>query len=53
MQSALAKQGVLVAWMAVPALLLVLSAVAMKFYPLFGKGWEEQKTALARRHEQE
>ena len=53
MQSALAKQGVLVAWMAVPALLLALSAVAMKFYPLFGKGWEEQKTALARRHEQE
>ena len=52
MQSALAKQGVLVAWMAVPALLLALSAVAMKFYPLFGKGWEEQKTALARRHEQ-
>ena len=53
MQSALAKQGVLVAWMAVTALLLALSAVAMKFYPLFGKGWEEQKTALARRHEQE
>ena len=53
MQSALAKQGVLVAWMAVPALLLALSAVAMRFYPLFGKSWEEQKTALARRHEQE
>ena len=52
MQSALAKHGVLVAWMAIPALLLAISAVSMKFYPLFGKTWEDQKDSLAARHGQ-
>ena len=52
MQSELARHGVLVAWMAIPALLLVISAVSMKFYPLFGKTWEEQKDSLAARHGQ-
>ena len=51
LQSALAKHGVLVAWMACPAILLILSAVAMKFYPLFGKQWDDEKAALARKHE--
>ena len=50
MQSDMAKQGVLVAWMAIPAILLVLSAVGMKFYPLFGKKWDDDKAALAARH---
>ena len=49
-QDALAKHGVLVAWMAVPALLLILSAVGMKFYPLHGKKWDEEKAALAEKH---
>ena len=51
LQSALAKHGVLVAWMACPAILLALSAVAMKFYPLFGKKWDDEKIALAKKHE--
>ncbi len=51
-QSPLAKQGVLVAWMAIPAILLILSAVGMKFYPLYGKKWDEQKAEVAKRHEQ-
>ena len=51
MQSAMAKHGVLVAWMAVPALLLIVSAVGMRFYPLYGKQWDEQKAALAKKHE--
>ena len=49
----MAKQGVLVAWMAIPALLLILSAVGMKFYPLFGAKWDEQKAELAARHTEE
>ena len=51
MQSATAKHGILVAWMAIPALLLIISAIGMKFYPLHGKGWDDQKASLARRHE--
>lgn len=51
LQSALAKHGVLVAWMVCPAILLILSAVAMKFYPLFGKKWDDEKLALAEKHE--
>ncbi len=50
MQSALAKHGVLVAWMAIPALLLLISAVGMKFYPLFGKKWDDEKESLAEKH---
>ena len=50
LQSPMAKQGILVAWMAIPALLLILSAVGMKFYPLYGKKWDDQKAELAERH---
>ena len=50
MQSALAKHGILVAWMAIPALLLIASAIGMKFYPLHGKQWEDDKAALAEKH---
>ena len=50
MQSSLAKHGILVAWMAIPALLLIASAIGMKFYPLYGKQWEDDKAALAKRH---
>ena len=50
MQSALAKQGVLVAWMAVPALLMLITAVSMKFYPLHGKKWDEEKAMLEEKH---
>ena len=38
LQSALAK-------------LLILSAIGMKFYPLFGKKWDDEKLALAEKHE--
>ena len=50
LQSETAKHGVLVAWMAIPAILLVISAISMKFYPLYGKKWDEQKQSLAERH---
>lgn len=51
-QSAHAKQGILVAWMALPALLLFVCWLTMHFYPLAGKDWEAQKQALAEKHAQ-
>ena len=50
MQSETAKQGILVAWMAVPAAMLVICAVAMRFYPLAGEKWNETKRELEKRH---
>lgn len=50
MQSAGAKAGILVAWMAVPAALLFLSALSMKWYPLHGEKWQKAKAELARKH---
>lgn len=47
----MAKFGVKVAWMALPALLFILSAIAMKAYPLAGKEWEKMKEELSRKHE--
>lgn len=40
-QDAMAKFGVKVAWMALPALLFIISAIAMKAYPAGGRGMEE------------
>ncbi|MBR3438177.1 MAG: MFS transporter, partial [Clostridia bacterium] len=50
LQTDWAKQGILVAWMAVPAILLVLCALSLKFYPLAGKEWDEIKTAIEEKH---
>lgn len=50
MQDALAKRGVIVAWMAVPALLMLITAVAMKYYPLHGKKWDDEKQKLEMAH---
>ena len=50
LQTDWAKQGILVAWMAVPAILLVLCALSLKFYPLAGEEWEKIKTGLEEKH---
>lgn len=50
MQSATAKHGVLVAWMAVPAILMAITAISMKFYPLHGEKWFEEKRQLEQKH---
>ncbi len=52
-QTALAKQGLLVAWMAVPAVLLIICAVSLKFYPLAGEKWNETKRRLEEKHHSE
>lgn len=51
MQSSAAKSGILVAWMAIPALLFALSALSMKWYPLHGTEWAETKKKLERKTE--
>ena len=52
-QDAMAKFGVKVAWMALPALLFIISAIAMKAYPLVGEEWKQMKEELSRKHEGE
>ncbi|MGN0545658.1 MAG: MFS transporter [Acutalibacteraceae bacterium] len=50
MQDNWAKQGVLVAWMAVPAALLIICAISLKFYPLAGEKWDKTKLMLEEKH---
>ena len=45
-----AKDGVFLCWMLIVAILCVLSFIAMIFYPLHGKEWDEHKEILAKRH---
>jgi GPH family glycoside/pentoside/hexuronide:cation symporter len=51
-QTQSAKEGLFIAWMLVPAILLVLSFVAMYFFPLHGKKWNDEKAALSKKHEE-
>ena len=50
LQSEWAKQGVLVAWMAIPAILLVICAISLRFYPLAGETWAITKKSLDEKH---
>ncbi|MBR3621093.1 MAG: MFS transporter, partial [Clostridia bacterium] len=50
LQTEWAKQGILVAWMAVPAALLIICAVSLKFYPLAGKEWDDIKKEIEEKH---
>ena len=49
-QNASTKNGLFIAWLLIPAILLVLSFVAMYFFPLHGKEWNDQKAELAKKH---
>ena len=52
-QSATAKLGVRVAWLAIPiALLALCAALIARFYPLGGAEWDRTKEELAIRHEE-
>jgi len=50
-QSEIAKQGILIGWMIVPAGLLILCFVCMFAYPLKGKEWKAKKEELIKLHE--
>ena len=52
-QTALAKQGILVAWMAIPAILLVICACSLKSYPLAGEKWLQTKRMLEEKHRED
>lgn len=52
LQSTSAETGILVAWMLVPSLLLIISYIAMNWYPLAGEHWQATKEKLAIIHAQ-
>lgn len=47
-----AKTGLFICWLLITGILLALSFVAMWFYPLHGKEWNEKKEQLAVEHQQ-
>ena len=49
-QSDGAKNGLFIAWMLIPGILLVLSFVAMYFFPLAGAKWNQEKAELSAKH---
>lgn len=49
-QSATAEQGILLAWMLIPGLLLLICFLVLFRYRLDGADWTEKKKALAQRH---
>ncbi len=49
-QSMQAKNGLFVCWFLITGILLVLSFIAMWFYPLHGKEWDEKKKELSEQH---
>lgn len=50
LQSHSAQTGILVGWMAIPALLLTTSLLVTLSYPLAGEAWEKTKRQLAEIH---
>lgn len=49
-QTEWAKHGILVAWMAIPAVLLIITAISLKWYPLYGEKWEKIKNSIEEKH---
>ena len=51
-QTELAKIGIKVSWLLIPAILLLICAICIKlFYPLYGEKWNAIKTDIAIKHE--
>jgi GPH family glycoside/pentoside/hexuronide:cation symporter len=51
-QTALADLGVIIGWMLFPTILLFISFIAIRYYPLEGKEWLETKQNLAKVHKE-
>jgi GPH family glycoside/pentoside/hexuronide:cation symporter len=49
-QSTMAETGIIIAWMLIPAILLLICFISMKMYPLAGPEWIETKAKLAEIH---
>jgi Na+/melibiose symporter-like transporter len=52
-QSYRAETGILLGWALVTGALLILSFLALHFYPLAGKEWDGIKKALGAKHREE
>ena len=52
LQSGSAQTGILIGWMLVPTILLVISFIATRWYPLSGDLWERTKKNLAIQHDE-
>lgn len=52
LQTAQAENGILLAWMLIPAILLTISWLTMHWYPLAGQQWDEVKGKLAVIHDE-
>ena len=51
-QSANAQLGIMIGFAAIPAIFILLSALAIKFFPLDGAAWNEQKSNLKKVHQE-
>lgn len=49
-QTIQAKNGLFLCWFLITGILLILCFIAMWFYPLYGKSWNEKKEYLAKKH---
>lgn len=49
-QSVLAETGIIIGWMLIPALLLLLCFIVLRWYPLEGKEWNKIKIRLEEIH---
>lgn len=49
-QSTSAKTGFLLAWTLIPGILLLICFIAMRWYPLDGKEWQDIKLNLSQQH---
>jgi Na+/melibiose symporter-like transporter len=45
-----AQNGILLAWVLIPGILLAICFLTMKWYPLAGEHWNATKKALAEKH---
>lgn len=51
-QTASAQMGIMIGFTIVPAIFILISALAMKFFPLDGPDWNKQKVELKKIHEE-
>jgi GPH family glycoside/pentoside/hexuronide:cation symporter len=49
-QTSSAQFGIMIGFTIIPAIFILFSAVAMKYFPLKGKEWQEEKKKLAKIH---
>ncbi|MBD3339863.1 MAG: MFS transporter [Candidatus Lokiarchaeota archaeon] len=50
-QSPSAQLGIMIGFTIIPAIFIIISALVVKFFPLYGPEWEEKKVELKKIHE--